>query len=135
MTRAMTNDRHRGAKRGATPLAALLAIIALLTQALLPAAAMAAQAHGATQIEICTSQGATTVVVGADGKAHKAFMGLPCQDCLTVAAAAAVTPELAVEPIAYVVNRVRHNQAAELGVRLSRVPPRPPGQGPPSQTV
>jgi hypothetical protein len=135
MTRAMTKDRHRGTKRGATPLAALMAIIALLTQALLPAAAMAAQAHGATQIEICTSQGATTVVVGADGKAHKAFMGLPCQDCLSVAAAATTTPELAVEPTAYVVARVRHSQAAELGVRLSRPPPRPPGQGPPTQTV
>jgi hypothetical protein len=131
----MTKDRHRGAKRGRTPLAALMAIIALLTQALLPAAAMAAQAHGAAQIEICTSQGAATTVVGADGKAHKAFMGLPCQDCLSVAAAVTVTPELAVEPIAYVMTRVRHRQAADLGVSLSRAPPRPPGQGPPSQTV
>ena len=135
MTRAMAKDRHRGAKRGLTPFAALMAVIALLTQALLPAAAMAAQAHGATQIEICTSQGAKAVVIGADGKAHKAFMGLPCQDCLSVVAAATITPELAVEPIAYVVTRVRHSQAAELGVRLSRAPPRPPGQGPPSQTV
>jgi hypothetical protein len=131
----MARDRHRGAKRGVPPLAALMAILALLTQALLPAAAMAAQAHGATQIEICTSQGATTVVVGADGKSHKAFMGLPCQDCLSVVAAATITPELAVEPIAYVVTRVRHSQAAELGVRLSRAPPRPPGQGPPSRIV
>lgn len=131
----MANDRHRGAKRGTPPLAALMAIIALLTQALLPAAAMAAQAHGATQIEICTSQGAKAVVVGVDGKAHKAFMGLPCQDCLSVAAAVTATPELAVEPIAYVVTRVQHSQKAELGVRLSRAPPRPPSQGPPIRTV
>lgn len=131
----MAKDRHRGAKRGTPPLAALMAVIALLTQALLPAAAMAAQAHGATRIEICTSQGATTAIIGADGKAHKAFMGLPCQDCLSVVAAATITPELAVQPIAYVMTRVRHGQAAELGVRLSRAPPRPPGQGPPSDIV
>lgn len=126
---------NRGKSVGRTSLAALLAVMALLVQALLPAAAMAAQAHGAQSIEICTSQGAQSVVIGADGRAHKAFMGLPCQDCLAMTVAMTVTPGLAVDRVAYVVARIRHDHAAELGLRLARAPPRPPGQGPPSETV
>jgi len=128
-----------GANRGKSgeriSLAAVLAVIALLVQALLPAAAMAAQAHGAQSIEICTSQGAKSVVIGADGKAHKSFMGLPCQDCLAMTAAMTVTPVLAVDPVAYVVTRIRHDHAADMGLAMARAPPRPPGQGPPAEIV
>ncbi|HEX5378254.1 MAG TPA: DUF2946 domain-containing protein [Phenylobacterium sp.] len=131
----MPKASHRGARSGRIPFAALLAVMALLVQALLPAAAMAAQASGATRIEICTAQGSQSAVIGADGKARTGFMGLPCQDCLAIAAAMTVTPELAVEPIAYALARVRHVEAAALGLRLARAPPRPPSQGPPSDIV
>lgn len=129
----LTGRTSRGRER--TRLAALLAILALLVQALLPAAAMAAQAHGAVSIEICTDQGAKTVVIGADGKAHKAFMGLPCQDCLAMTMAATMAPDLAVQHVAYAAQRVVHAYEAERAVKLARAPPRPPGQGPPAETA
>ena len=115
-----------------TRVCALLGVLAILVQALLPAAAMAAQAHGATAIEICTDQGARSVVIGADGKAHKSFLGLPCQDCLAAAMAAITTPDLAIQPVAYVTTRVEHAAAAVAPAPRARAPPRPPGQGPPT---
>ena len=45
----------------------LAAVLALFGQALLPAAAMAAESLASVRVELCTEQGAKTVVIGADG--------------------------------------------------------------------
>ena len=109
----------------------LAAVLALFGQALLPAAAMAAESLVSFQIELCTDQGAKTVVIGADGEVQKGFAGLPCHDCLGATIAAIASPELAVAPVSYVHVEVRHaTPTAPLRPR-ARAPPRPPGQGPP----
>ena len=109
----------------------LAAVLALFGQALLPAAAMAAESL-AFQVELCTDQGAKTVVIGADGEVQKGFAGLPCHDCLGATIAALTSPELAVAPVSYVSVEIRHaTPTAPLRPR-ARAPPRPPGQGPPS---
>lgn len=116
--------------------AVIAALVALLVQALVPAAAMAAESLGARAIEICSDEGGRIVVVGADGQVReKGFAGLPCHDCLGATLAFVATPDLAVVPVAYVVSQVRH---AATPVRIdvrARAPPRPPGQGPPTQTA
>jgi hypothetical protein len=130
----MPSARHPTHDRRA--LAALLAVLALLVQALIPAAAMA-RPDAAAGAVICTATG--TVTIGSDGKLqapqqapHKGFGGMPCQDCLAVAMAAVVTPELAVHPVAYAAERVEHAPVTSLLEPRARAPPRPPGQGPPT---
>jgi hypothetical protein len=117
-------------------LAALLAVLALLVQALIPAAAMA-RPDASGGVVICTATG--TLTIGSDGKPqaqheapHKGFGGMPCQDCLAVAMAAVVTPELAVQPVSYAAERVEHAPVTRLLEPRARAPPRPPGQGPPT---
>jgi hypothetical protein len=118
-------------------LAALLAVLALLVQALIPAAAMA-RPDASGGMVICTATG--TLTIGSDGKPeaphskapHKGFGGMPCQDCLAVAMAAVVTPDLAVQPVAYAAERVVHAPVTPLLEPRARAPPRPPGQGPPT---
>lgn len=118
--------------------ASFVAILALFVQALLPAAALAAQSAGVARIEICSAQGSETVLVRADGKTQtpqKGFAGLPCQDCAAMVAAAVITPPISLQPVDYTVARVRHVEAAGPGIRLTRAPPRRLGQGPPSDIV
>ena len=117
---------------------AFAAILALFVQALLPAAALAAQPAGGAQIEICSAQGSQTVLIGADGKAQapqKGFAGLPCQDCAAMVGATVITPPISLEPVSYAVVAVRHVEAKGPGIRLARAPPRRLGQGPPSDIV
>jgi hypothetical protein len=116
--------------------AVIAALVALFVQALVPAAAMAAESLGARVIEICSDEGDQIVVVGADGQVQeKGFAGLPCHDCLGATLAFVTTPDLAVVPVTYTIGQVRHTAApVRLDVR-ARAPPRPPGQGPPTQTA
>jgi hypothetical protein len=126
----MPSARHPTHDRRA--LAALLAVLALLVQALIPAAAIA-RPDASGGIVICTATGTQTI--GSDGKPtvpHKGFGGMPCQDCLAVAMAAVVAPELAVQPVAYAAERVEHAPVTSLVQPRARAPPRPPGQGPPT---
>ncbi|MBB3893114.1 hypothetical protein GGQ61_003852 [Phenylobacterium haematophilum] len=110
--------------------------MALLAQALLPGAAMAAESLSTVRVELCTETGAKTVVIGADGQERKSgFAGLPCHDCLAASMAVVVTPELAVAPVAYAAVVVRHAAPARPLQPRARAPPRPPGQGPPSLNV
>jgi hypothetical protein len=113
-------------------LAALFAVFALLVQALIPAAAMAAQRDPTGAIVICTATGAQTLSAHGQPAPRKVFGGMPCQDCLAAAMAAVVTPELAIQPVAYAVERVEHASAVRLPAPRARAPPRPPGQGPPT---
>lgn len=109
---------------------ALAAVVSLLVQALVPAAAMAAQPAGGTEVVVCTANGIETIRV--DGETKKSFAGLPCQDCVAACAAVvmAAEPSLGVLAPAYVA--IRHDRAAETALRLSRPAARPPGQGPPA---
>nr|MEA2797082.1 hypothetical protein [Phenylobacterium sp.] len=126
----MPSSRHPTHDRRA--IAALFAVLALLVQALIPAAAMARPDASGARV-ICTATGTQTI--GPDGKLqapHKGFGGMPCQDCLAVAMAAVVTPELAVQPVAYAAERVEHAPVTSRLEPRARAPPRPPGQGPPT---
>lgn len=113
----------------------LAAVLALFGQALLPAAAMAAESIVAVQVELCTDQGAQTVLIGADGEVQKGFAGLPCHDCLGATIAALTLPDLAIAPVAYVRAEVRHSTPTAPLRPRARAPPRPPGQGPPVLNV
>jgi hypothetical protein len=129
---------HFGRKKRAAraSLGVLAALVALLAQALLPAAAMATESLSTVRVELCTETGAKTVVIGADGKEREGgFAGLPCHDCLAATLAVVITPELAVAPVAYAVVMVRHAAPAPTLQPRARAPPRPPGQGPPSLNV
>lgn len=116
-------------------MAALLGVLALLVQALLPAAAMAAQGRpGGETIVICTQMGVQTLKVGeSGGKAGKGgFAGLPCQDCLSASTAALPAPEPLLLPVSYAVSHVEHVVVRRAAPQMARAPPRPPGQGPPT---
>jgi hypothetical protein len=117
---------------------ALLAMLALLVQALIPAAAMAHDAAGQSVV-ICTADGARSVEVanGALGdvigkKDSKGFAGLPCAQCVAVSLATTTPPDVAVAPVLYAARLEAAPHAALTGVALARAPPRPPGQGPPT---
>lgn len=113
--------------------AALVAIFALLIQALVPAAAMAASSDPRTGLIVCAAGGAQAVSSSAaPASGRKSFGGMPCQDCLAAAMAAITTPDLAVRPVAYVTARVEHVAVAVTLEPRARAPPRPPGQGPPT---
>jgi hypothetical protein len=117
-----------------TPVAALLCVFALLVQAFMPAAALAAQAGSADETMIvCTQMGVQVVKVGDAQTPQKGgFAGLPCANCLAATAAVVLsTPERVEAPVAYQAARVEHVETAELTLRGARAPPRPPGQGPP----
>ncbi len=113
---------------------ALLAMLALLVQALMPAAAMAHDAAGQAVV-ICTTDGAKTVEVAGDvigKKDPKGFGGLPCAQCVAVSLATTTPPDIAVAPVLYGARIEAAPRAALTGVALARAPPRPPGQGPPT---
>ena len=135
----MTAARQNRADRRA--ICALVAVFALMVQALIPAAAMAADARAAGlpgALVICTGHGTETL--GLDGKAapgspgsHRGFGGMPCQDCLAAAiAAVAPSPAADIQLVVYRVARVDHAPAVSLLAPRARAPPRPPGQGPPT---
>jgi hypothetical protein len=57
---------------------------------------------------------------------------MACQDCLAAAPAIVVTPDLAIQRVAYAAERVEHVATLSLIAPRARAPPRPPGQGPPT---
>jgi hypothetical protein len=117
-----------------TPVAALLAVFALLVQAFMPSAAMAAQGRVSDEtVIVCTQMGVQILKVGqGDSPQESGFAGLPCPNCLAAAVAVVLTtPERLPRPVAYEAPRIEHLETAELTLRGARAPPRPPGQGPP----
>jgi hypothetical protein len=124
---------RRAQTRSTWPIA-LLAMLAVFVQALMPAAAMAHDAAGQSVL-ICTADGAKSVEVAGDvigKKDPKGFGGLPCAQCVAVALATTTPPDIAVAPVLYGARVEPAPHAALTGVALARAPPRPPGQGPPS---
>jgi hypothetical protein len=111
--------------------AVLVAVFALLVQALVPAAAMAAAPNASGAMVICTGDGVTTKAIDAPGH-PKGFAGMPCSDCLAAALAVVETPELAIQPVVYTVVRLERAPVRRLLEPRARAPPRPPGQGPPA---
>lgn len=124
-TRTAPHDRRA--------LAALLAVFALLVQALIPSAALAARPGPDGALVICTANG--TQAITPDGKPlkpQKGFGGMPCQDCLAAAMAVVAPGPITVQRVAYATARVEHAPVRPVFAPRARAPPRPPGQGPPT---
>lgn len=122
-------------KRSPAGLAALIGVLALLAQALLPAAALAATAAGATQIEFCTDDGREVVAVGQNGAPIAPFAGLPCLDCVGAITAAVAPPEPLAVAVAYFETADFAAPARQRVRPAIRAPPRPPSRAPPSRTI
>jgi len=119
--RAMTARAERRA------MIALMAVFALLVQAMVPAFAMAAPA-AASDMLICTQMGLQT----APGDTGAPAAQRSCKHCLCPAPVTDPPPAVSVQRIAYA---VAVTPAAPRTWRLAppaRAPPRPPGQGPPT---
>lgn len=130
----MPRRTHRTGKPAPRARLALWAgVLALLVQALLPAAAMAAasRAAGGEQIVICTQTGVRTIAVGAHEEGGKGFAGLPCDDCLAATVVATPAPEPELARAVYAGAACERAPERSWAPRLARAPPRPPGQGPP----
>jgi hypothetical protein len=130
---ARFGEKRQTSVVGALP--ALLAVLSLLVQALIPASAMAqefrSQAHGRTVV-LCTADGARAVEVPAEDH-HKGFAGLKCHDCVMASIAAVVPPAGEAAPVRYSqILRVERRRATA-GRAIERPAPRPPSQGPPDQ--
>ena len=125
--------KTRRTASGSRLLIALAAMLAVLVQALLPAAAMAHDVRdGGSAIVICTADGAKLVKLGGKEAPAKGFAGFSCSRCVA-ASLAAVTPdpEPTVAPVLYAVYLQRAPLRAPSVRGHARAPPRPPGQGPP----
>ena len=109
---------------------ALVAVFALMVQALIPAMANAAPARSGEQV-ICTGHGLQTVSL--DGKAPaKGQAAAHCEHCVCPPVAA--QPPAVIEPAVFIAYaRQARTQSAAVGLPPpARAPPRPPGQGPPT---
>lgn len=127
---AMRTGRERGRDRRA--LAVLVAVLALMVQAFIPAAAMATTPNAADTMVICTGTGVATVSDPAAPSKPKGFAGMPCQNCLAVTLAVTQVPPLAIQPVIYAAERIERAPVERLVKPRARAPPRPPGQGPPT---
>jgi len=112
---------------------ALLAVFALLVQALIPSLAMAGPLPMAGKgVAVCTDHGLMAQAPG-DPAPAKGQAAPPCDHCVCPPVAA-LTAQLQFAT-AIVRIAVRTEPPAIADVRLlppARAPPRPPGQGPPS---
>jgi hypothetical protein len=123
----------RRGQSGTTWPIALLAMLALLVQSLIPAAAMAHEAGTGQSFVICTVDGAKTVTIDGQAPApKKGFAGLPCYQCVAASLAVTDTPDSLVSlPVLYAARVEIAPPMARRGMAPARAPPRPPGQGPP----
>ena len=109
---------------------AILAVLALLMQALAPGMAMA-QGQGVTRtMVLCTSAGEKTVTL-PDDSAPKPMAAHSCHDCVMAAVTAVPPPAQDSLPIRYAVVVRRERSLGPVAVQPARPPPRPPSQGPP----
>lgn len=121
---------RRPARQSGGVLPVLMAVLALLIQALTPAVAAAQEAGGTQTVVLCTSMGEKIVTVPGES-APKPFDGYKCHDCVMAAVTAIAPPSDESLPVRYVAivrnERARAHRLAE----PARPPPRPPSQGPP----
>jgi hypothetical protein len=106
---------------------ALMAVFALLAQALFPALAAAAPTSPSGPIAICTSHGLETVDPGpVQGAVEQ-----PCQHCVCPAAVTLPPPAVLALGSAFGFSPPPLFTAHPGPPPSARGPPRPPGQGPP----
>jgi hypothetical protein len=116
-----------GAERRAV--VALVAVFALLVQALVPALAAASPLQASAQV-ICTGHGLKTVPPG-DTAPMKQSPGGACDHCVCIPLAAAPAPvSFAIRSPSYALAVTPEAIWSDLPPP-ARAPPRPPGQGPP----
>ncbi|MCE3290767.1 MAG: hypothetical protein K0R83_2779 [Caulobacter sp.] len=126
-------QKRRVSGAGAHPLGlpAILAVLALLMQALAPGLAMAQPGGGTRTMVLCTSAGEQTVTL-PDDSAPRPLMSHSCHDCVMAAVTTVAPPSAETFPVRYAAV-VRHERAAApLAAPPARPPPRPPSQGPPA---
>jgi len=137
---ARNGEKRRISASGALP--ALVAVLALLVQALIPASAMAQEfrSRASTQtVILCTADGARSVEVAAEKvpgqEHHTGFAGLKCHDCVMVSIAAVMPPAGDPAPVRYSqIIRVELTRT-KAGRAIERPAPRPPSQGPPGRVI
>ena len=107
---------------------ALVAVFALLVQALVAAFAMGAPA-AAGEMLICTQMGLQTAPgdTGAPPAVDHA-----CKHCLCPTPTSDPPPVVRVQRIAYAVAEAPIAPRSQRRIPPARAPPRPPGQGPPT---
>lgn len=120
--RAMTNRAEQRA------MLALVAVFALLVQALIPAFAAAAPAAPG-QMQICTQMG---LQAAPDDRGAPAPADHACKQCLCPAPVSDPPAAMGVQRIAYSVATAPPALRALRQTPPTRAPPRPPGQGPPT---
>lgn len=110
---------------------ALVAVFALLVQALLPAMARAAPPPDSATV-ICTQAGAAPV---RNPNPEHPPADHACKQCLCPALASTPPPVAHIEPVAYVETAAPRTTTPHTLHPPARAPPRPPGQGPPSSNA
>jgi len=122
---------RRDQRRGALP--AVVAVLALLVQLLIPAASLAHEARtGGAMIMMCTAEGPVSVAAPDPGDHDAGFGGLKCHDCV-MASVAAVGIDLPLTvPVRYAALAERIPQDEGREPVQSRAPPRPPSTAPPA---
>ncbi|MDB5472024.1 MAG: hypothetical protein JWR84_3584 [Caulobacter sp.] len=127
----MSNRRQKRRPSGPGALPALLAVLALLLQALAPGMAVAASSGGTRTMVLCTSAGEKTVTL-PDDSAPRPMAASKCHDCVMAATTTVLPPSPGGLPVRYAAV-VRHGRTlGQAAVLPARPPPRPPGQGPPT---
>ncbi|MES2033149.1 MAG: DUF2946 family protein [Pseudomonadota bacterium] len=124
-------ENRRDKSTGALP--ALLAVLALVVQLLIPAASMAYEARvgRGPLIVMCTADG-PVAVSSADQPDHgKSFGGLKCHDCVMASVAAVGADAPLSTPIRYAVRIAIAAPGQDRPQTRSRAPPRPPSTAPP----
>lgn len=116
-------------KRGGL-LPVLLAVLALLTQVMMPAVVAAQTSGGTRTVVLCTVEGEKIVAVPT--KAPKPFAGFKCHDCVIAAVTAVVPPSVDSRPVRYAAIVRQERAQAWRAQEPARPPPRPPSQGPPT---
>lgn len=125
--RGKTRERRGGA------LPALLAVLALIGQLLIPGAALAyeAQVGRGPLIVMCTADGLVAVSPAEAPDHGKGFGGLKCHDCV-MASVAAIGADLPLSaPVRYAARIAIAPPGQDRPQTRSRAPPRPPSTAPP----
>jgi len=129
MDRRRENQRRTGRR-----LPTVLALLALLTQLMIPVAARAAESAAADRMQtavICTADGAVEMAVPDPAQHHDGFAGLQCSSCVMTSVAAIAPGQPLVVPVRYAARIDRVPAGEDRPQARSRAPPRPPSTAPP----
>ncbi len=110
---------------------ALVAVLAMLVQAVSAPAAMAAPESGQA-ISVCTAHGLQTLIVNRDHNQPAPAHCPHCDQCMAPALAALPNVVRVTEPVRYAAYLAVEPLAVALSPYAARAPPRPPSRAPPS---